>query len=215
MGHEQDAKDLHLSRLGTLAERQRAGRPASLVTSRLYVPLSMKSLGGDGRFSGYASVFGEVDLGKDVIEHGAFARSLAKKGPAGVRMLYQHDPAEPIGRWLLLREDARGLFVEGQLTLGAPRADEVHAHLKNRALDGLSIGFRTVRAIRDPRTGIRRILEADLWEISVVTFPMLPSARVVTVKQGGGAPQTAARPLPEQALAARITRATRRLLAAC
>lgn len=192
--------------------RRGTGRCGLPLTSRLYVPLSMKSLGGDGRFSGYASVFGEVDLGKDVIERGAFARSLARKGPSGVRMLYQHDPAEPIGRWLVLREDQRGLFVEGQLTLGAPRADEVHAHLKNRALDGLSIGFRTVRAERDAASGIRRILEADLWEISVVTFPMLPSARVVTVKQGGAALPP---PRPEAVLAARITRATRRLRATC
>lgn len=54
--------------------------------------------------------------------------------------------------------------------------------MKTGALDGLSIGFRTVRAKRDPATGVRRILEADLWEISVVTFPMLPSARVSNVK---------------------------------
>lgn len=149
---------------------------------RRFLPLSLKAVTGDGLFSGYASVFGEVDLGKDVIERGAFLASLKTRGADGVRMLYQHDPAEPIGRWLTIREDERGLYVEGQLTLGAARADEVFAHLKNRSLDGLSIGFRTVRARRDGKSGIRHILEADLWEISIVTFPMLPSARVGQVK---------------------------------
>lgn len=147
-----------------------------------FASLSISTLSGDGSFSGYASLFGEVDLAKDRIERGAFAASLAERGAAGVRMLYQHDPAEPIGAWKTIREDARGLYVEGLLSPGVARAREVHALMKTGALDGLSIGFRTVRAKRDPATRVRRILEADLWEISVVTFPMLPSARVSNVK---------------------------------
>ena len=155
-----------------------------------YGPLETKFRKFDGdlalkegaEISGYASLFGEVDLAKDRIERGAFAASLAERGAAGVRMLYQHDPAEPIGAWKIIREDARGLYVEGLLSPGVARAREVHALMKTCALDGLSIGFRTVRAKRDPATGVRRILEADLWEISVVTFPMLPSARVSNVK---------------------------------
>ncbi len=137
------------------------------------------------RFSGYASLFGKPDLGRDVIERGAFLRSLEARGPEGIRMLYQHDPAEVIGRWTLLREDQLGLYVEGQLTEGAARAEEVYANLMNRAIDGLSIGFRAMRTSRDGRGGLRRILEADLWEISIVTFPMLPEARVAAVKQAG------------------------------
>jgi phage head maturation protease len=97
-------------------------------------------------------------------------------------MLYQHDPAAPIGVWTELREDERGLFVRGKLSGGVTRAREVHALMRAGALDGLSIGFRTVRARADAKTGIRHILEADLWEISVVTFPMLPGARVAAVK---------------------------------
>lgn len=179
-----------------------------LSTSRKFAELVVSGIAEDGSFSGYASVFGEVDLGKDVIERGAFSKSLSRKGPDGVRMLYQHDPAEPIGRWKVLREDERGLYVEGQLTLGAKRADEVYAHLKNRALDGLSIGFRTVRARNEAGSGIRRILEADLWEISVVTFPMLPSARVVSVKNGDARLRESA----DQRLARRIEAARQRLL---
>src|ERR1700710_611259 len=152
------------------------------IDTRKFANLELRGLKGDGSFSGYASVFGEVDLGKDSIEHGAFRKSLAERGPGGVRMLFQHDPSEPIGAWKTIREDGRGLYVEGVLADGVARAREVHQLLKNAALDGLSIGFRTVRARTDAKSGVRRILEADLWEISVVTFPMLPSARVQNVK---------------------------------
>jgi HK97 family phage prohead protease len=97
-------------------------------------------------------------------------------------MLFQHDPGEPLGAWKTIREDARGLYVEGLLSPGVARAQEVHMLMKAGALDGLSIGFQTVKARTDGKTGVRRILEADLWEISIVTFPMLPSARVSNVK---------------------------------
>jgi HK97 family phage prohead protease len=150
--------------------------------ARKFASLELSGLGGDGTFSGYASVFGEEDLGKDVIERGAFRNSLIERGAPNVRMLYQHDPNEPIGAWKVIREDARGLYVEGVLSGGVARAREVHALMKSGALDGLSIGFRTVKARSEAKTGVRRILEADLWEISVVTFPMLPSARVSDVK---------------------------------
>jgi HK97 family phage prohead protease len=150
--------------------------------TRKFANLELRGLSRDGTFSGYASVFGEVDLGKDAIERGAFLRSLKTRGAGGVRMLFQHDPAEPIGAWKTIREDSRGLYVEGMLADGVSRAREVHQLLKNGALDGLSIGFRTVRAKTDAKSGVRRILEADLWEISVVTFPMLPSARVQNIK---------------------------------
>lgn len=147
-----------------------------------YAGLTLKGVAGDGTFSGYASLFGEVDLGRDAIEPGAFAASLVKRGAGGVRMLFQHDPAEVIGRWTVLREDERGLYVEGKLATDVERAREVLALMKAGALDGLSIGFRAVKTRADRKAGVRRILEADLWEISVVTFPMLPTARVSNVK---------------------------------
>lgn len=159
----------------------RARRPVGADT-RKFASLELRGLKRDGTFSGYASVFGEVDLGKDRVERGAFRKSLSERGAEGVRMLFQHDPAEPIGAWKVIREDARGLYVEGVLADGVVRAREVHQLLKNGALDGLSIGFRTVRAKTDAKSGVRRIFEADLWEISVVTFPMLPSARVQNIK---------------------------------
>lgn len=151
-------------------------------TARKFANLELAGISGDGVFSGYASVFGEVDLGRDTIERGAFRQSLSERGAGQVRMLYQHDPAEPIGAWKTIREDARGLYVEGVLSPGVARAREVFSLMKTGALDGLSIGFRSVKARTEPKTGVRRILEAELWEISVVTFPMLPSARVSDVK---------------------------------
>jgi HK97 family phage prohead protease len=136
----------------------------------------------DGLFSGYASLFGAVDLARDAVEPGAFAKSLARRGAAGIRMLFQHDPAQPVGHWKVIREDAKGLYVEGQLTGNVARSADLRELLRDKAVDGLSIGFRTIRSRTDAKTGVRRILEADLWEISIVTFPMLPGARVNSIK---------------------------------
>lgn len=130
----------------------------------------------DGQFSGYASIFGLPDLGRDIVMQGAFAASLARRGASGVRMLWQHDPSEPIGRWLSLREDRAGLRVDGRLNLAVQRAREVAALMREGGLDGLSIGFRAVKAV--PERGGRRLLALDLWEVSLVTFPLQPGARV-------------------------------------
>lgn len=152
-----------------------------------------EAVAADGTFEGYASLFGVPDVGKDVVEAGAFRLSLARRGIRGVKLLWQHDPAEPIGRWLALTEDARGLRVTGRLNLAVARARELHALMRDGAVDGLSIGFRADKARTDPRTGVRRLTAVDLWEISVVTFPMLPGARVERVK---GMQSLSARPLP-------------------
>lgn len=173
-------------------------RPAE----RKFAGVALERVEADGTFSGYASLFGAVDLGRDVIERGAFRKSLRDRGVAGIRMLYQHDASEPIGAWTEIREDGRGLFVRGRLTHGVARAREVLSLLRAGALDGLSIGFRTVRARKDAEAGLRRILEADLLEISVVTFPMQPGARIASVK---------AAQARELVLAARMRAATRRL----
>ena len=158
------------------------------VRERKFADVAIGAVGEDGTFTGYASLFGKVDLAKDVVERGAFARALRERGAGGIRMLFQHDPAEPIGTWLDLREDERGLAVRGRLSPGVARAREVLDLMRSGALDGLSIGFRTVKARKDTATGVRRIVEADLWEISVVTFPMLPGARVHAVKDMGRLP---------------------------
>lgn len=147
-----------------------AGAPLSGVTS-------------DGLFEGYASLFGIADLGGDLVMPGAFRESLLRRGAHGVKLLWQHDPAEPLGTWREIGEDRRGLFVRGRLDLAVGRAREVHALMKSGAVDGLSIGFKTQRSRRDEKTGQRRLEKLDLWEVSIVTFPMLPEARVSAVKQ--------------------------------
>ncbi len=147
----------------------------------------------DGRVEGYASLFGVPDHGGDVVMPGAFAGSLRGRGADGVRFLFQHDPGQPIGVWDEIREDKRGLYVRGRLIGGVMRAREVAEMLRAGALDGLSIGFRTVRADRDPRLRTRRLHEIDLWEISVVTFPMLPGAKVSRVEQAGATAALAGR----------------------
>lgn len=148
-----------------------------------FAPCDLKSVEADGTFFGYASLFNEVDLGHDLVMPGAFRDSLRSRGPRGVKLLFQHDPNEPIGVWLELAEDARGLFARGRLMPEVTRAREVLSLMRAGALDGLSIGFRTVKGRTDPLTGVRRLDQIDLWEISIVTFPMLPEARVSAVKR--------------------------------
>src|SRR6476661_5717775 len=137
----------------------------------------------EGRVEGYASLFGEVDQARDMIMPGAFAETLRTRGLRRVPMLFQHDPSEPVGIWLELREDHRGLFARGRLIPEVARGRELLSLLRAGAIDGLSIGFRTSKARIDPRTRIRRIYAVDLWEISIVTFPMLTGARVRSVKR--------------------------------
>ena len=137
-------------------------------------------VGRPGAFEGYASLFGVPDLSRDTVMRGAFAKSLAVKRP--VRLLWQHDPAEPVGIWTAIREDARGLFCQGQLNLEVQRGRELQALLRQGAVDGLSIGFKTLRSRRDPATGGRQLIDVDLWEISLVSFPLLPEARVSAAK---------------------------------
>ncbi len=154
----------------------------------LGTPLEIKSVSADGTFEGYASLFNREDMGRDVILPGAFTESLKKRSANGIKLLYQHDPAEPIGVWEHIREDAKGLYARGRLLLSVSRAREVHALLEAGALDGLSIGFKAISARREAKTSIRRISKVDLWEISVVTFPMMPEARITSLGKRLAAP---------------------------
>ncbi len=194
-----------------------AGPAPAFETKRAQLDL-VAAVDDSGTFEGYASLFHREDLGRDVILPGAFRASLARRGASGIRMLYQHDPAQPVGVWLSITEDARGLRVRGRLVPDVARAREILALMRSGALDGLSIGYRAVKATRDGKTGIRRLAEIDLWEISIVTFPMLPDARISRVKRtahalppprGAGAGNEAG--TAETRLAAAISRATLRL----
>lgn len=156
-----------------------------------FMALDLKGVDTDGSFEGYASVFNKEDLAGDVVVPGAFADSLKQRGTGGIKLLFQHDANQPIGVWTTLREDARGLYAAGRLMPEVVKAREVHALMRAGALDGLSIGFRTVKGRRDRASGVRRLEKVDLWEISVVTFPLLPEARIAAVKSSpfaGGVP---------------------------
>jgi len=148
--------------------------------SRLGQPLCACS--GSGVFVGYASLFGERDQSGDVVMPGAFAASLKKRRASDVRMLFQHDAAEPVGTWIDMHETPKGLHVTGRLDRNVQRGRELFSLLESKGLDGLSIGFRTVKARRDRASATRLLTEIDLWEISLVTFPMLSGARVTGVK---------------------------------
>lgn len=136
-------------------------------------------------FSGYGSKFGNIDNGRDMVMPGAFKDSLGMKKPGAVKMLWQHDPSQPIGMWTSLEEDKNGLKVAGSLLLGLQKAREVYEMMKAGIVDGLSIGYRVTKESYDTEKSgraYRKIEKADLVEVSLVTFPMNPKATVTAVK---------------------------------
>lgn len=142
----------------------------------------LKFLAETGLFEGYASVFHVTDSVNDKIVPGAFRESLAafKKEGRLPALLWQHDTAEPIGAIREMYEDSHGLFIKGELFIAdLARAKEAYALLKAHVVNGLSIGYRTRESHRDQKTGVRVLTSVDLLEISLVTFPANPHARVV------------------------------------
>jgi|ERR1700722_7489751 len=125
-----------------------------------------------GIIAGYASFFDIVDRQQDRIAKGAFKKTLRAWQLLGKmpKMLWQHNQKQPIGVWTQLQEDEQGLYVEGRLALGVAKADEAYLLLKEGALDCLSIGFRTIKALQDKDRKTRILLDIDLVEISLVTF---------------------------------------------
>ncbi len=157
-----------------------------LMTKNSGLPLDQKAVSDSGEIEGYASIFGNVDSYGEIVEAGAFADSLvsAKRSGRKVKMLYQHDPHQPIGVWDDLAEDGKGLWVKGRLLVDeSPKAREVHGLLKAGALDGLSIGYRTLKAEpKQGKPGVISLLKLDLLENSIVTFAANDRARVEVVK---------------------------------
>lgn len=157
-----------------------------LQTKNSAIALDAKAVSDTGTIEGYASVFGVVDSYGEVVEPGAFVESLVKNQRAGrkVKMLYQHNPSQPIGVWDDLAEDKKGLWVKGRLLVDAsPLAREVHGLLKAEALDGLSIGYRTLESKpKEGKPGVISLTKLDLLENSIVTFAANERARVEVVK---------------------------------
>ena len=133
------------------------------------------------RFAGYAAIFDRVDRGGDIVRKGAFARAV-KDGGGRVPLLWQHEAGKPIGRIERLAEDERGLRVIGRLSPRSTAGREAAALLRDGAVAGLSFGYR----VRDSVAGTNRELtDLDLVEVSLVTFPMQPKARVHAVAEDG------------------------------
>ena len=125
-----------------------------------------------------------LDAGDDVIAPGAFSESVQKAQQSGLMpaLLWQHKASEPIGAYTLMREDDHGLYVEGRLALRTQRGLEAYELMRMHAVSGLSVGFQTKDDAFDAKTGVRTIRKGDLWEVSLVTFPMNNYARVHAVK---------------------------------
>lgn len=159
-----------------------------MIKSEMVRPFEAKHIGeasdGFAEFSGYGSVFGDLDSYRDVVLPGAFKDSLKRFEAKGrpVPMLWQHRAAEPIGVYSEVREDAHGLFVKGQLNLEVQKGREAYSLMKQRALSGLSIGYSTIREKILEEKNQRELLEVDLWEISPVTFPASDPSRIDAVK---------------------------------
>lgn len=147
--------------------------------------LEIKSLTDEGVVEGYASIFNNVDHGGDKVVPGAFVDSLAKARQGGrtVKMLWSHDPSQPIGVWEDLAEDGKGLRGTGRLVMEVSKAREVHALMKAGAVGGLSIGYRTINS--EPEGNVRLLKQVELFEISPVTFPMNDRAKISAVKADG------------------------------
>jgi HK97 family phage prohead protease len=140
-----------------------------------------------GRFRGYGSTFGNVDKGNDICVKGCFTRSLTehKAENSLPSMYWMHDPAEPIGDWIDMTEDSKGLVVEGQLWVG-DRSTECSKKalnlLQGTGKKGLSIGYKTKTSALDKKSGARLLQDVDLRELSVVGWGMNPSATVTSIK---------------------------------
>lgn len=155
------------------------------VTAEAVIPPVQNSV---LELAGYASRFDQIDLSGDRVHRGAFAASLLGR-TASLPMLFNHETDHPIGVWDEVTEDEVGLFVRGRLFRGAPNADRAARLIETASVSGLSIGFRTLRSNDRPGGG-RDLLDIELWEVSIVTFPMLPSARLTEI--GSDMPRGAA-----------------------
>jgi len=150
------------------------------MSKYLTTHLQIKNLS-DREFEGHGSVFGNEDLGGDIVMPGAFSKSLSAHKAAGSlpQMFWMHDPSRVAGKWTEMSEDSDGLYVKGVLA-PTPLGDEIRTLLKMDAVKGLSIGYRTIRD--DWKDGVRLLKELELWEVSVVSLPMNPMAQVAHAK---------------------------------
>lgn len=164
---------------------------------KLAFNMEVKEMTDEGSFSGYGAVFNNVDRGRDIILPGAFKKTLAEREKSGLPLpiLWQHDFNHPLGHFTKVAEDEKGLYVEGQLELEVAKAREAKSLMKKRIITGMSIGYGVVDKDYDEVTNVRKLIELDLHEVSLVTFPMNDTARIQAVKrriEEGALPKTVA-----------------------
>jgi hypothetical protein len=147
----------------------------------LPVVFDAKAVKDSGEFEGYASTFGNVDKGFDVVMPGAFTKSLQERPAGQVKMLWQHDTTKPIGVLTSAAEDGKGLYVKGQILTSIQQGAEAYALMKAGCIDSMSIGYKTMEA-DFTSGGVRQLKELGLFEVSLVTFAMNEQANVTTVK---------------------------------
>jgi len=149
---------------------------------QLYFKAEFKALEEDDKyyhFEGLASTFGNEDLGGDVVMAGAFMESLLERTP---KLLNQHDFNQPLGIIDEATETPQGLFIKGRMPKGNPRVEDVASMVKIGAIDSFSIGYRVKEFLKDADTGVRKLIKVALFEVSFVTFPMNPAAKVTGMK---------------------------------
>ena len=145
----------------------------------------IKAVSDDGLFSGYASVFDNVDSYGDIVRKGAFVESISEWEAKGKMppILWNHDPSDPIGIYTKMQEDGKGLYVEGKLLIDdVPRARQTHALMKAGVIDGLSIGYRVKEYLYNVDEEVTDLIKLSLREVSIVTFPANPETRIEAVK---------------------------------
>lgn len=164
--------------------------PNDLDSKAMDFTIDTKALGNAGEFEAYASAFGVVDSYNDTVEKGAFVKSLRehKKNDTMPALLWQHNHDEPCGRILEAKEDNFGLLIKGQFNLETEKGKDAYAHVKAGDVKTLSIGYRVRKyelSEQPKQDPIRRLLEVELWECSIVTFAANTQARVQAVKNNG------------------------------
>ncbi len=138
----------------------------------------IKSVEDNGIVEGYAAVFGNKDLGDDIIDPGAFKKTINER--KNVPLLWYHQPPEVLGLVFEMEEDNKGLKSRSQINLDTQLGREKFSLIRQGAIKGMSIGFEAIKETWDGT--VRRLKEIKLWEISLVTFPMNPLAQVTGIK---------------------------------
>jgi len=187
-GHKMESKkhckDLKCPECGGQMRREERPGPGQKDIDRKWLSgkFETKELNEDDEyytFKGYASTFGNEDLGGDVVLQGAFNRTLKKMKP---KVCYQHDFYKVIGVLTVCQEDEKGLYVEGKLPKAHSEARNVASLLKCKGIDEMSIGYNTVECEIDNDAGVRYLKDVDLFEVSFVSMAMNNRAKVTSVK---------------------------------